>query len=68
MEIKDKILNKMLEINRAFYNAFVAGDFLAVKEIWATDHQISVVHLGSAVLHGQKAVMMIWKVVKAISN
>ena len=63
MEIKDKILNKVLEVNRAFYNAFAAGDFLVVKEIWAIDHQISVVHPGSAALHGQKAVMMSWELI-----
>jgi len=60
MEIQNKTLKRILQANRAFYDAFAAGDFLAVKQAWSKSHQISVTHPGSTALHGQKAVMMSW--------
>jgi len=63
MEIQNKTLRQVLLINSAFYDAFAAGDFLAVKDIWSKNHQTSVIHPGSAALHGQKAVMMSWELI-----
>ena len=63
MEIQNKIIKQVILINSAFYDAFAAGDFLAVKDIWSKHHQTSVIHPGSAALHGQKAVMMSWEII-----
>lgn len=63
MEIQNKTLRQVLLINSAFYDAFAVGDFLAVKDLWSKIHQTSVIHPGSAALHGQKAVMMSWELI-----
>jgi len=63
MEIQNKTLKLILEVNRAFYDAFAAGDFLAVKQTWSRSEQISVIHPGSAALHGYKAVMASWELI-----
>ena len=63
MEIQDKTLKQILEVNRAFYDAFAVGDFLTVKQIWSRNNQISVIHPGSVALHGYKAVMASWELI-----
>jgi len=63
MEIQNKTLNQILEVNRAFYDAFAAGDFLTVKQTWSRSHQISVIHPGSVALHGYEAVMASWELI-----
>ena len=63
MEIMNKTLKQVLQINSAFYDAFAAGDFFAVKAIWSKNHQTSVIHPGRAALHGRKAVMMSWELI-----
>ena len=57
----NKTTNDVLEVNQAFYNAFAAGDYAAVEKLWAKVNEVSVIHPGSAVLHGRKAVMMSWQ-------
>jgi len=63
MEIQNKTLKQVLEVNRTFYDAFAAGDFLTVKQTWSSSHQISVIHPGSVALHGYKAVMASWELI-----
>jgi len=63
MEIQNKTLKQILEVNRTFYDAFAAGDFLTVKQTWSRSDQISVIHPGSAALHGYKAVMTSWELI-----
>lgn len=63
MEIQNKTLKQILEVNRAFYDAFAAGDFLTVQQTWSRSDQISVIHPGSAALHGYKAVMTSWELI-----
>ena len=63
MEIQNKTLKQILDVNRAFYDAFAAGDFLTVKQIWSRSDQISVIHPGSVALHGYKAVMASWELI-----
>lgn len=63
MEIHNKTLKQILEVNRAFYDAFAAGDFQTVKQTWSKSDQISVVHPGSVALHGYKAVMTSWELI-----
>jgi len=63
MEIQKKTLKQILEVNRAFYDAFAAGDFLTVKQTWSRSNQISVIHPGSVALHGYKAVMASWELI-----
>ena len=59
MEIQNKTLRQVLLINSAFYDAFAAGDFLAVKDIWSKNHQTSVIHPGSAALHGAEPAVQV---------
>ena len=63
MGIKNRTLKEVLEVNTAFYEAFAAGDFLAVKQLWSRSNDVSVIHPGSTALHGQKAVMMSWQLI-----
>lgn len=63
MGIKNRTLKEVLEVNTAFYEAFAAGDFLAIKQLWSRSNDISVIHPGSTALHGQKAVMMSWQLI-----
>jgi len=63
MEIQNQTLKQILEVNRAFYDAFAAGDFLTVKQTWSKSDQISVIHPGSVALHGYKAVMASWELI-----
>ena len=63
MEIQDKTLKQILEVNRAFYDAFAAGDFPTIKQTWSRSDQISVIHPGSVALHGYKAVMASWELI-----
>ena len=63
MEIQNQTLKQILEVNRAFYDAFAAGDFLTVKQTWSSSDQISVIHPGSVALHGYKAVMASWELI-----
>ena len=63
MGTKNRTLTEVLEVNIAFYEAFAAGDLLAVKQLWSRSNDISVIHPGSVVLHGQKAVMMSWQLI-----
>ena len=63
MEIQNKTLKQILEVNRAFYDAFAVGDFLTVKQTWSRNNQISVIHPGSVALHGYKAVMASWELI-----
>jgi len=63
MEIQNKTLKQVLEVNRAFYDAFAAGDFLTVKQTWSRSDQITVIHPGSVALHGYEAVMASWELI-----
>jgi ketosteroid isomerase-like protein len=63
MAIQNKTLKQILQVNRAFYDAFAAGDFLTVKQTWSKSDQISVIHPGSVALHGHKAVMASWELI-----
>ena len=63
MEIQNKTLKQILEVNRAFYDAFATGDFLTVKQTWSRSNQISVIHPGSVALHGYEAVMASWELI-----
>ena len=63
METQNKTLKQVLEVNRAFYHAFSAGDFLTVKQTWSRSDQITVIHPGSVALHGYEAVMASWELI-----
>lgn len=53
--------NAVLAANRAFYEAFDAGDFERIDALWARDHEASVIHPGWAPIHGRDAVLESWK-------
>lgn len=57
----NKTSNDVLEVNQAFYDAFAAGDYAEVEKLWARVDKVSVIHPGSAVIHGRKAVMKSWQ-------
>ncbi len=63
MEIHNTKAKEILAVNKAFYDAFATGDFLSIKRLWSRENEISVIHPGSAALHGQKAVMMSWAMI-----
>lgn len=63
MEIHNMKTKEILAVNKAFYDAFATGDFLSIKRLWSRKNDISVIHPGSAALHGQKAVMMSWEMI-----
>ncbi len=63
MEIQNKTLKQVLEVNRTFYDAFSAGDFLTVKQTWSRNDQITVIHPGCVALHGHEAVMASWELI-----
>jgi len=68
MGTKNRTLKEVLKANAAFYEAFAAGDFLAVKRLWSGRSNISVIHPGSIAQHGQEAVMMSWELIFAKSG
>ena len=57
----NKTANDVLEVNQSFYRIFAAGDFAGMEKLWAEASEISVIHPGSAVLHGREAVMLSWR-------
>src|SRR5690554_3547797 len=51
----------ILAANQAFYDAFAAGDYMAMEKIWARNSEITVAHPGSVVLHGREDVLQSWQ-------
>jgi len=51
----------VIKTNQEFYVAFANGDFKTLKSLWATAHELSVIHPGWACLHGREAVMESWQ-------
>jgi hypothetical protein len=50
-----------LACNQAFYQAFAAGDFGAMEDLWSTAEHVICVHPGTAPLHGHALVMETWR-------
>jgi ketosteroid isomerase-like protein len=51
----------VLEANARFYRAFTAGDFAAMRDLWAEDAPVACVHPMSPVLVGRDAVLGSWR-------
>ena len=51
----------VLDVNRAFYEAFIHADYQAMESLWAQQHDVAVVHPGWSPLHGRNAVMDTWR-------
>jgi len=45
----------VLDVNRAFYDAFINADYPAMESLWAQEHEIAVIHPGWSPLHGRNA-------------
>ena len=57
----NKTTDDVLEVNQAFYDAFAAGDYAELEQLWAKLDGVSVIHPGSTVIHGRQAVMNSWQ-------
>jgi ketosteroid isomerase-like protein len=51
----------ILDANAAFYSAFTAGDFAAMRALWAEHAPLACIHPMSPVLVGRDAVLESWK-------
>jgi ketosteroid isomerase-like protein len=51
----------VLEANDNFYRAFTAGDYAAMRALWAEHAAITCLHPGSSVLVGQDIVLQSWR-------
>lgn len=51
----------VLEANKVFYDAFRRADYPTMETLWATEHDIAVIHPGWSPLHGRKAVLDAWR-------
>lgn len=51
----------VLAANQAFYDAFISNDYAAMEALWATEHDIAVIHPGWSPLSGHKAVLDSWQ-------
>ena len=51
----------VLAANQAFYEAFINNDYAAMETLWATGHDIAVIHPGRAPLRGHRAVLDSWQ-------
>lgn len=51
----------VLDVNRAFYDAFINADYPAMESLWAQEHEIAVIHPGWSPLHGRNAVLDTWR-------
>jgi ketosteroid isomerase-like protein len=51
----------VLAANQAFYDAFINNDYVAMEALWATRHDVTVIHPGWAPLRGHGAVLDSWQ-------
>jgi ketosteroid isomerase-like protein len=51
----------LLAANEQFYRVFSAGDFNAMRELWATRSPIACLHPGEPLLLGQEQVLGRWR-------
>ena len=51
----------ILAANKVFYDAFRRADYETMESLWATEHDIAVIHPGWSPLHGRKAVLDAWR-------
>jgi len=54
---------QLLRANRAFYEAFAAGDIEAMDDLWARRAEVACVHPGWPALHGRDEVMDGWRAI-----
>ncbi len=50
----------VLAVNRAFYDAFGAGDAAAMAAVWSTGPQVACIHPGWTALSGRDDVLKSW--------
>ena len=53
----------LLHANAAFYEAFAAGDFVAMQRVWSEDTTVSCLHPGWSALRGRDAVLGSWRAI-----
>ncbi len=53
--------NDVLAANDAFYQAFAAGDYMAMDGIWADTLPVSCIHPGWPPVRGRDKVMQTWR-------
>ena len=51
----------ILQANEDYYQAFAVGNYQGMDEVWASDHEISIIHPGWSPLHGREDVMNSWR-------
>lgn len=51
----------LIEINRAFYDAFRNRDLEALDALWAHAHEVAVIHPGWPLVEGRAAVLESWR-------
>lgn len=58
-------LKEVSQANRAFYEAFSAGDYASMVELWLDEDSIVCVHPGGEVLQGRLKVHGSWRAILA---
>jgi ketosteroid isomerase-like protein len=56
-----EVIDDVLSVNEAFYDAFGAADVPAMSSIWAAEATVTCLHPGWAPLHGREAVLSSWQ-------
>jgi len=56
-----EVIDDVLSVNEAFYDAFGAADMQAMSSIWAAEAPVSCLHPGWAPLKGREAVLSSWQ-------
>ncbi len=51
----------LIEANRAFYEAFRGRDLSRLDKLWASEHEVAVIHPGWAAVHGRGEVLESWR-------
>jgi hypothetical protein len=52
---------ELLGANQVFYDAFGRRNLARLEELWASEHEVAVIHPGWPVIHGREAVLDSWR-------
>jgi ketosteroid isomerase-like protein len=55
------VKSAVLRANERFYQAFTRGDFTTMRDVWAEHAELTCLHPGSSLLHGQREVLGAWQ-------
>jgi hypothetical protein len=55
------VRDEVMSANSLFYQAFNQGDYPVMDDLWASIHDVCVIHPGWAPLHGRAPVMKSWR-------